>query len=155
MTATKRFSTVVWRSAKVLTFLAVACTLSGAQSRPFLDSIESGPAAQKFVPETPNRHKFWDEENRILFSTVVALGAADFGTTHSNLQNGGRELNPVARVFTGSTPGQAMNFVGESVGSIGLSYLFHRTRHHRLERITSFVSIGTSSLAVTYGLLHR
>jgi hypothetical protein len=52
---------------------------------------------------------FWDRENRALFTAVGALAAADFCATRANLTSGGRELNPVTRVFSGSTPGLATN----------------------------------------------
>jgi hypothetical protein len=58
-------------------------------------------------------------------------------------------------MFAGSTAGLAINFAGETAGSIGLSYLFHKTGHHKLERLTSFVNIGASGGAVGYGLSHR
>jgi hypothetical protein len=61
----------------------------------------------------------------------------------------------VTRLFSGSTAGLAVNFTGETVGVIGLSYLFHRTGHHKLERITPMVDFGSSAFAVTYDLNHR
>ena len=110
-------------------------------------SIAPSPASSE--------HKFWDTKNRALFATVAALNVADFAVTRVNLRNGGRELNPVARVFGTSTSGLAANVAGETAGVIGLSYFFHRTGHHKLERITSLVNIGASGVAVTYGLTHR
>jgi hypothetical protein len=107
------------------------------------------------LPEAPSPHKFWDNENRALFATVAVLSAADFAVTRSILQNGGKELNPVTRLFSGSTAGLAVNFAGETAGIIGLSYLFHRTGHHQLERITPMLNIGASSFAVAYDLSHR
>jgi len=61
----------------------------------------------------------------------------------------------VTRMFGGSTAGLAVNFVGESVGVIGISYFFHKTGHHKLERAVSLVNIGSSAGAVSYGLAHR
>jgi hypothetical protein len=107
------------------------------------------------LPEAPSPHKFWDNENRALFATVAVLSAADFAVTRSILQNGGKELNPVTRLFSGSTAGLAVNFAGETAGIIGLSYLFHKTGHHQLERITPMLNIGASSFAVAYDLSHR
>lgn len=103
----------------------------------------------------PEIHKFWDRENKILFAAVAASSAADFAVTYQNLYSGGRELNPVTRLFSGSTAGLAANFVGETAGVIGLSYFFHKTRHHKLERIVSMGNISASSFAVGYGLGHR
>jgi hypothetical protein len=111
-----------------------------------------------YVQPTESRemeHRFWDRQNGILFAAVGASAAADFCVTRANLASGGRELNPVTRVFAGSTTGLAFNFIGETVGSMGISYFFHKTGHHRLERLTSFVNIGDSGFAVTYGLTHR
>ena len=106
------------------------------------------------VRET-GRHKFWDGENRALFAVSAAFSGADFAVTRANLQSGGRELNPLVRVFGRSTPGLAANFALETAGVIGASYFFHKTGHHKLERIVSLVNIGGSAGAVSYGLAHR
>src|SRR3984885_16351573 len=106
-------------------------------------------------PEAPGRHRFWDRDNSILFAANAAFSAADFVVTRDNLRNGGQELNPIARVFTGSTPALAMNFAGETAGVVGLSYFFHKMGHHRLERAVSLLNIGGSAAAVSFGLAHR
>jgi hypothetical protein len=108
------------------------------------------------APQTiPTKHKFWDKENIALFAATGALCAADFTVTHQNLQSGGRELNPIVRIYGRSSAGLALNFSLEAAGGIGLSYFFHHTGHHRLERAVSMFNIGTSAGAVTYGLTHR
>jgi hypothetical protein len=112
----------------------------------------------KPAPQTPyagGEHRFMDRANVALFAASAALSAADFTVTRQNLQSGGRELNPVVRMFGRSTPGLALNFAGETAGGIALSYFFHRTGHHRLERVVPLFNIGTSAGAVTYGLTHR
>lgn len=109
------------------------------------------PAAAKIEA----KHRFLDKENQILFAATIATSAADFAVTRANLQSGGRELNPLVRLYGTSTAGLAMNFVAEDASVIGISYFFHRTGHHKLERIVSFVNIGSSSGAVVYGLTHR
>jgi hypothetical protein len=120
------------------------------------ESIEPAPFV-KYVepatlPEAPS-HRFWDRENSLLFATNAAFSAADFFVTRNRLRNGGQELNPVTRVFAGSTAGLAVNFAGETVGVVGLSYLFHKTGHHRLERAVSLVNIGASAAAVTFDVV--
>jgi hypothetical protein len=117
--------------------------------------IVVSPAVANTLPEAPSQHRFWDNENRALFVAVAALSAADFAVTRANLQSGGKELNPVTRLFSGSTAGLAANFAGETAGIIGLSYYFHKTGHHELERITPMLNIGVSSFAVVYDLSHR
>jgi hypothetical protein len=100
-------------------------------------------------------HKFWDKENRVLFAASAAFSAADFAVTRANLQSGGRDLNPVVRFFGPSTAGLAVNFAGETLAVIGVSYFFHRTGHHKMERIVTMVNIGSSAGAVSYDLITR
>jgi hypothetical protein len=154
-------------SCTVLILLTVASTLA------FSDEIAMATQPEGIGPGSPivpspvlsskmdapmparTEHRFWDRQNDVLFGTVAASCAADFAVTRSNLQNGGRELNPITRVFSGSTAGLAVNFAGETAGVIGLSYFFHKSGHHKLERLTPLVNFGASAVAVTYGLTHR
>ena len=107
------------------------------------------------APQPEHPHKFLDKWNVTLFSASAVLAATDFAVTRSNLQSNGRELNPIVRMFGHSTAGLAVNFAGETASSIGLSYFFHRTGHHKLERAVSAVNIGLSAGAVSYSLSHR
>jgi hypothetical protein len=106
------------------------------------------------LPEKP-RHQFWDRKNTLLFATTAGLNTADFFATRHNLRNGGQELNPLTRPFASSTAGLAVNFAGETAGVIGLSYLFHRSGHHKLERAVSILNVGASATAVTFDLVHH
>lgn|SRR5208282_2286096 len=116
----------------------------------------SRPVAAMFTTtSTPGEHRFWDRENAALFAGSAALSTADFLVTRANLQSGGRELNPVVRIFGRSSAGLAVNFAGETAGVIAMTYFFHRTGHHRLERVVSVVNMGASAGAVSYGLTHR
>jgi hypothetical protein len=123
------------------------------------EAMEPVPTVNAFrpatLPEAPSHRRFWDRENSVLFATSAAFSAADFVVTRDNLRGGGQELNPVTRVFSGSTTGLAVNFAGETVGVIGLSYFFHKTGHHKLERAVSVLNIGASAAAVTFDLAHR
>ena len=107
------------------------------------------------APKSDETHRFWDPTNRILFVAVGGMAAADFVVTHQNLASGGKELNPLVRVLSGTTPGLAANFALGTGGIMGAAYWFHKTGHHKLERLTSIACIGTSSFAVAYGLSHR
>jgi hypothetical protein len=116
------------------------------------------PALLVSVPtleEKPLEHRFWDRQNRTLFAMNAALAGADFAITQRNLNHSGKELNPLTRMLSGSTPGLAANFAMETGGVIGVSYLFHKTGHHKLERMTSCVNLSASAFAVSYGLAHR
>jgi hypothetical protein len=163
---TNRLAALVRPRAAILLFLlslgghAMAQEVSLALLRP--ESIGAPPIAIQPVqpaqpvslPEAPS-HRFWDRENSALFATSAAFSTADFFVTRSNLQSGGQELNPVTSMFGRSSAGLAVNFVGENVGMIGISYLLHKTGHHKLERAVSMVNIGSSATAVTFGLTHR
>jgi hypothetical protein len=116
------------------------------------------PVALVTIPapaEKPRQHPFWDGENRALFVANGVMAAADFFVTRRNLANSGVELNPIARMFSHSTPALASNFALETGGVIGVGYLFHKTGHHRLERIASYVNLSASAFAVSYGLAHH
>ena len=155
------------RSLFILALVLIPVAKGFAQESPFAASLKATmvqPAASgAFIQHSyirsselgEQKHDFWDRSNTILFAAVGASAAADFCVTRANLANGGRELNPVTKIFAGSTTGLAFNFVGETVGTMGVSYLFHKTGHHKLERLTSLVEIGSSTGAVGYGLTHR
>jgi len=123
-----------------------------------MPAVQPAPAFTPTIansPSEPSGHKFWDRTNLALFSASAAFSAADFAVTWTNLQNGGRELNPVVRIFGKSAPGLALNFAGETAGVIGVSCFLHKTGHHKLERIVSIANIGASAGAIGYGLAHR
>lgn len=114
------------------------------------------PVQPLTTPTLAESHKrFWDRENTLLFATNAAFSAADFVVTKDNLRGGGQELNPVTRVFGTSSAGLAVNFAGETAGVVGLSYMFHKTGHHKLERYVSVLNVGSSAAAVSFDLAHR
>jgi hypothetical protein len=158
-----RLSSYFLNSVLSLLFSVSLCPKLHAQallaSSPLPDAPTPFVEATSPVTTTPSRlnpeHKFWDKQNRALLIAAAALNGADFAVTRANLQSGGQELNPVVRMFGRSNAGLAVNFVGETVGVISLTYFFHKTGHHKLERAVSLVNIGSSAGAVSFGLLHR
>jgi len=135
---------------------ALAQEVSFALLRP--EAITLTPPPTPVQPVTQAEappHRFWDRENSALFATSAAFTTADFFVTRANLQSGGQEFNPVTRMFGRSSAGLAANFAGETIGVIGISYFFHKTGHHKLERAVSVVNIGSSAAAVFFGLAHR
>ena len=152
-----RFSSAVRGSLFALAAFAI-CPDSFAQGP---DVEAPTPAVERAAPLIARtsiaipEHKFWDKQNRVLFIAAVAANGADFAVTRANLRSGGQELNPIVRIFGRSAPGLALNFAGETAGVLSVSYFFHKTGHHRLERAVSALNIGASAGAVTYGLTHR
>ena len=155
-----KFSGLVIPIAVALLSVFGTCPISVAQG-PLPDApmpvaaIEHASGFVSLPRPVASEHKFWDRENKALFFTAAALNGADFAITRSNLQSGGRELNPVVRIFGRSTPGLAVNFVGETAGVVSVSYFFHKTGHHKLERWVSVINISSSAAAVSYDLAHR
>lgn len=143
----------------VIAFVIVICCPAVLAQGPLPNAPEPAPTASGAVISMPNvegtQHKFFDKENCILFAGTFALSGADFYVTRSNLQHGGQEFNPLVRLFGRSTAGLAANFAGQGVGTVAISYLFHRTGHHKMERAVSIVNIGGSAGAVGFGLAHR
>jgi hypothetical protein len=151
---------------KIFRFCSLALLAGGILSQSLFAQgpLPDSPTPSSVEPVTPvvmtpsfteAPHRFWDRQNQVLFAATVALNGADFAVTRANLQSGGHELNPVVRMFGSSTTGLAVNFVGETAGVIGISYFFHKTGHHQLERAVSVVNLGGSAFAVGYGLSHR
>jgi len=151
-------SSVIARAATVFLVLAAMCCGAFAE-----ESSAAKPApgtepvvvANPVLPEAPAPHHFWDKTNGLLFTGVAAMNATDFVETRDNLRSGGKELNPITRLFAGSTAGLAVNFAGSTAATMGISYLFHKTGHHRLERATAAVAMGMSTQAVIYSGSHR
>jgi hypothetical protein len=118
--------------------------------------LGSAFACAQDLPDLTSAHRFWDRPNQMLFLTHVALEGADFAITHHNLSRGGRELNPMGKALCESgTPGQVAFFGGRSVAVAAISYMFHRTGHHRLERGFIVVASADSAFGVTYSFTHR
>jgi hypothetical protein len=61
----------------------------------------------------------------------------------------------VARAFGSSTAGLATNFAVETAAVIGVSYLFRKSGHHKLERAVSILNIGASAEAVSFDVVHH
>ena len=89
------------------------------------------------------QHAFWDRENLYLFGGIAGTRTLDYTSTLNMLRRGREEIllpGDVVRNHTGFAALEASS----TATSIGVSYLLHRTRHHKLER---WVSIGHISVA--------
>jgi len=89
------------------------------------------------LPDAPSQRPFWTVENKMNFSILAGLVAADAITTQRGLNQGLREVNPIMRPFV--TRGAAGEAAGSAIGfgaGVGVVYLLHRTHHYKAERIT-------------------
>lgn len=132
---------------KVLFCLSAALVLGfvslEAQEAPPAKSDENGTAqtAQSPPARKESPHRFWDATNAALFTGVAGARALDYASTRDMRSRGVNEV-----LLSNSIVDNRPLFVGiEAAGtalSIGVSYLFHRTGHHKLERWVSIVHIG-------------
>jgi hypothetical protein len=94
------------------------------------------------LPPVP-RHAFWDRKNLYLFGGVAVMRTLDYTSTLNMLRRGREEIllpDDVVKNHAGFAALEAAS----TATSIGISYLFHVTGHHKLER---WVSIGHISVA--------
>lgn len=110
------------------------------------------PAEQKNTAQTvkaanpvaPAIHSFWDRENDLLFAGVGAGRALDYAST-LNLRRRGIDEAFLTNSIVDNHPLFGGIEAAATAASIGVSYIFHRTGHHRLERWTSAVHIGVAT----------
>jgi hypothetical protein len=102
---------------------------------------EAPKAASSLVPK---EHRFWDRENDLLFAGVGAGRALDYAST-LNLRRRGVDEALLSNSVVDNHPLFGGIEVAATAASVGVSYLFHRTGHHRLERWTSAVHIGVAT----------
>jgi hypothetical protein len=102
------------------------------------------PAPQDGAKIEAHPHRFWDPENAWLFAGVGAGRMLDYASTRHFRGQGNDEW-----LLTNSVVDNRPLFVGielaGTAASIGVSYLFHRTGHHRAERWISIVHIGVAA----------
>ena len=89
-------------------------------------------------------HRFWDKKNACLFAGVGALRALDYSSTLNMRRRGDHEILLTNDLVDNHAAFAVVEAAGTAV-SIGASYLFHRSGHHKLERWASIVHIGLAT----------
>jgi hypothetical protein len=92
----------------------------------------------------PIAHHFWDQENDWLFAGVAASRTLDYFSTLNMRRRGRQEILLTNDVVDNHAAFAAIEAAGTGA-SMGVSYLFHRYQHHKLERWTSIVHIGLTT----------
>jgi hypothetical protein len=150
------------RRALLVTVLFTLGAAKGRAQQPAVTKIQgadqsniatqnSTAAPKTSAPQTT--HRFWDRTNDLWFAGVGASRALDYASTLNLRRRGIDEI-----FLTNSIVDNHPLFAGIEAAatgvSIGASYLFHRTGHHRLERWTSIVHFGvaTGGAARNYAL---
>jgi hypothetical protein len=86
-------------------------------------------------------HPFWDKDNILLFAGVGAGRALDYISTRHFRDRGVNEWLLTNNIVDNKPLFAGLEVAGVAA-SIGVSYLFHRSGHHKLERWVSIVHIG-------------
>jgi hypothetical protein len=95
-------------------------------------------------------HRFFDKPGKIVNGANVSLAALDAVGTCRTLAAGGVEnWLPTQHCAPAS-----VLIAGGGVLDIGIAYLFHRTGHHKLERIMEIVGCADSLEGVAYTTTH-
>jgi hypothetical protein len=94
-------------------------------------------------PVKPAVHRFWDTENILLFAGVGAARGLDYAST-LNIRRRGINEAFLTNAIVDDHPEFAAIEVAATAASIGVSYIFHATGHHRLERWVSYVHMGVA-----------
>ena len=93
------------------------------------------------IPSPP--HPFWDRKNALLFTGVGVFRGLDYASTR-NMQARGREEILLPDDVVNNSAAFAGVEAGSTAASVGLSYVMHRTGHHKLERWVSIAHIGVT-----------
>jgi hypothetical protein len=94
-------------------------------------------------------HGFWDRKNILLFSGVAIFRGLDYASTR-NFQARGRTEVLIPDDVVNNSAGFASLEAAGTATSVGISYLFHRTGHHKMERWLSIGHIGVTGFGVAW-----
>jgi len=127
----------------LLTLLLTGCAglLAQENAGPSVREPTAQTETQPSVQSKTHPHKFWDKENICLFAGVGGARLLDYASTRYLRDQGDYEW-----LLSNSLVDNRPLFVGielaGTAASVGVSYLFHRTGHHTLERWVSIIHIG-------------
>jgi len=105
------------------------------------------PAAIPDAPSNAQPHRFWDRTNILLFSGVAVFRGLDYASTR-NFQARGRGEILIPDDVVNNSAGFASLEAAATMASVGISYLLHRTNHHKLERWMSIGHIVVTGVGV-------
>ena len=137
------------------TILLASVALSGQDAPPSTQppktkELKVAPPAQK---SDAAPHCFWDRTNAALFLGVGGARALDYASTRSFRGKGIEEVLLSNSIVDNKPLFAAIEAAG-TAASIGVSYVFHRTGHHKIERWISIVhiSVGVGASIRNFGL---
>ena len=155
----KHSSKILGRLAGVAILALVFAAGVHAQNPPPVlaqDSVAQEPGSVKPPGDIPavkvggaseirTTHHFWDKENDWLFAGVAASRTLDYFST-LNFRRRGRDEVFLTNDLVDDHAAFAAVEAGATGLSIGLSYIFHHSGHHKLERYTSIIHMSATTV---------
>ncbi len=92
-------------------------------------------------------HAFWDRKNILLFSGVALFRGLDYASTRNFQARGRTEILLPEDVVNNSAAFASVEAAG-AAASVGISYIFHRTGHHKMERWLSIAHVSVTAFGV-------
>ena len=133
---------------RVLAALVLLSSILVAQDSPNA-APKPDPAVIPAAPAAPPEHRFWDRENTLLFSGIAVFRGLDYASTRNFMARGRTEVLIPDDVVTNSA-GFAGLEAAATATSVGISYIFHRTGHHKMERWLSIGHVGVTGFGVVW-----
>jgi hypothetical protein len=102
--------------------------------------------------DAPPTHRFlWDGCNTPLLAGMVAAHALDYASTRY-FRDRGKDEWLLTNGVVDNRAGFAATEIAAAAAGIGLVYLFHRSGHHRLERVMAgtYIGVGITSAVANY-----
>lgn len=127
--------------------VTLACWVLGGGAAIAQENAAAAPTTSVAQPSPPvarhDSHPFWDAPNVALFGGVAASRALDYISTRRFRARGATEWLLTNDIVDNRPLFGAIEVAGVAA-SIGVSYLFHRTNHHKLERWASVLHAGVT-----------
>ena len=133
-------------------FFAIILLLSASalgQENVARNAPQDAVVASISAPVAAPVHRFWDRNNVLLFSGIAVFRGLDYASTR-NFQARGRTEILIPDDVVNNSAGFASLEAAATATSVGISYIFHRTGHHKMERWLSIGHIGVTGFGVAW-----
>ena len=128
-----------------LRLLALILAMSAASVSAFAQAPDAPSSTPRPAPKPAAPvHRFWDKPNILLFAGVTGARYLDYGSTIYMRNRGVNEWLLTNEIVDNHAAFAAIEAAGVAA-SVGISYAFHKTGHHKLERWVSVVHIGVAT----------
>lgn len=129
----------------MLSAIVLLTPIARAQDRSTATPEVDAPSSQAAA----SQHRFWDRKNILLFSGVAVFRGLDYASTR-NFEARGRTEILIPDDVVNNSAGFASLEAAATMTSVGISYIFHRTGHHKMERWLSIGHIGVTGFGVAW-----